>query len=523
MVDRDRRLATFAPHGPPPAGATLKVGRSALTRRARATAATGGSFLAARPVFGPDNSAVLAVVGSAPSTLVETTRNSLFRTLFLVALVTSLLAFLVALFVGERIGAGLRRLTEAAEGIQAGDLSVRVGVASDDEVGVLGATFDSMAGSIESLADELRHTAEEEARLRDRLEAVVGGMGEALVAVDAVGAVTIFNPAAEELFGVAAGEVLGRRVDSVVTLAKDGEDISSRLAQPRQRYWREPLATVVRADGDQVPVALSGDGLRGPSGHLAGAVFVLRDTRREREIEQMKTEFLSNISHELKTPLVPIKGYTGMLLGSRPVPPEQAREFLEVIRDKADELERQIEQLIAFAALQAGRMVLRRDRVQAGQILDTVVDRWEGRVGDRHPIVRHVDRDLPEVAGDRRWLERCLDALLDNAIKFSPAGGEVRATATLHHNGDEPSVKLSVHDHGVGIPPERLDRIFDPFTQVDGSATRSFGGFGLGLAFVQRIVGAHRGKLVCDSAPGRGSTFSILLPAAPAPVSPEAT
>src|SRR5206468_4445015 len=179
-----------------------------------------------------------AVVASEPTTAVDRTRNSLFRTLFLVALGAALLALVVALLVGDRIGAGLRRLTAAAEGIQGGDLTVRAAVRSEDEIGVLSDTFDSMATSIESLADELRQAADDEAQLRNRLEAVVAGMGEALIAVDVNGRITTFNRAAEELVGRPATAALGRPIDKVVKLkAEDGSDISARLRKPSATPW----------------------------------------------------------------------------------------------------------------------------------------------------------------------------------------------------------------------------------------------------------------------------------------------
>jgi len=150
-------------------------------------------------------------------------------------------------------------------------------------------------------------------------------------------------------------------------------------------------------------------------------------------------------------------------------------------------------------------------------LLESVVTRWKGRVDGRHPITRRTSRDLPEVTGDRRLLERCLDELVDNAVKFSPAGGTVSVTASLNPNGvadgePSPAVRISVRDHGVGIPADRLDRIFEDFSQGDSSPTRQFGGLGLGLALVRRIVDAHHGKLVCETSPDEGSTFSMILP-----------
>ncbi len=513
LVDRDHQLAAWG--RPLSAGSVLGVARRALTGPGQATANAGGNFLAAQTVSAPDGTKVLAVVASLPTTVVDQTRNSLFRNLFLVGLLTALMAFFVAVLVGERIGVGLRRLTLAAEAIQGGDLTVRTNVSSPDEVGVLGATFDSMAESIETLAAELRQSAEEEARVRSRLEAVVAGMGEALVAIDATGRITIFNAAAEELFGLRARDSLGHPLEDVATItAEDGTDMTSRIAQPSTTPW-SAAAVVVREDA-RIPVALSSGGLGRPGGPAVGGVYVLRDMRREREAERAKSELLSNISHELRTPLVPIKGYAELLL-RRSVPAAKARESLEEIVEAADRLELVVQRLLDVAAQEATPMHVRREPVAVRPLLESVVNRWKTRVDSRHPITRRVSRNLPELTGDRRLLERCLDELLDNAVKFSPAGGPVSITATMSANGggdsdSTPHVQLSVRDHGIGIPEDLLDGIFEDFSQGDSSPTRQFGGLGLGLALVRRIVNAHGGELMCATSPGEGSTFSIVLP-----------
>jgi PAS domain S-box-containing protein len=466
------------------------------------SATIGDRFVGAAPVVLLANEPPkLVIIASSPTSTILATQNRLFRTLFLIALLGALAALLLAAAVGERIGSRLRRLTAAAEGVSRGDPGVRANLAGDDEVGTLGATFDAMAGSIEE------KTAAETA-LRGRIEAVVAGMAEALVATDADARITDFNQAAEDLIGVSAATARGRDVLEVVTLsADDGSDLQARLKKPPRTRWT--ASGILHAiDGPALPVAVSGGPLRDADGVVVGGVVLLRDLRGEREVERMKTEFLSRIGHELRTPLTGVLGYADLLL-RREWPPERSRMMLEEVHASARRLERIVELLEFFAAAAAGRTLLRLREVDIRGLVDGVYRSWEPRVEPPVQLARKLSRGLPKVVADPRWLRMALDELVDNAKKFSPGGGRIVVGAQVVDDG---RVEVFVADHGVGMSAEEVGLAFDDFQQGDTSDTRSFGGLGLGLPLVQRVTEGHGGEVRCATTPGRGTRLSILLP-----------
>ena len=509
LVDRDRVLSDS---GTKVSAAVLRsLARDALNAGNALERTVGDRFLAARPVPGGPDGPVLAIVLSAPRTQEDATREDLFRVLFLVAMGAAAGALALAALAGERIGAGLRRLTVAALAIESGNLDARAEVTTEDELGVLGRSFDSMAASLRNLTADLRTAAIDEAELRGRLEAVVGGMGEALVAVDGDGVITDFNAAAEELFDVPARTARGRTIGDVVRMrSEDGTDLTRRLRRPVLEAW-SAAGSVRLPDGRDVPVALSAGALRGSDNEVSGAVFVFRDERREAELERMKVEFLANISHELRTPLTPIKGFAS-ILQTRELPAAQAKGFADEISVAADQLERVIGQLVNFATIVGGRLSLDPEPMPVRPLLDATIKPWKERVGPTHTITRRVAARTPSVLADRSYVAQALEELLDNAVKYSPDGGKIVVSALVAEGEDGPELEISVSDEGVGIPADRLGTVLQDFRQGDGSSTRRFGGLGLGLALVHRIARAHGGDLRIASTVGVGTLVTISLP-----------
>jgi PAS domain S-box-containing protein len=334
-------------------------------------------------------------------------------------------------------------------------------------------------------------------------------MGEALVAVDSAGRITDFNQAAEELVLVSDSLARGRPVDEVITLVgEDGADLSSQLRRPPAQRW-SAQCWLQHGDGGLVPVAVSAGALRGQRPDDAGAVFVLRDLRREHEVERMKTEFLSRVGHELRTPLTGIMGFSD-LMARKSVPPNQARVWHGEILEQSKRLLRVVERLEFFASSGAGRLRLRPEWVDVRLLIEEVVSLWESRLQPPWSISRRVEKDLDPVVADGRWVRLAIDELIDNAVKFSPDGGEAVVTARTVRGGRV--LEISVTDHGKGMSEQEATAAFGEFVQGDSSDTRRYGGLGLGLSLVQRVVEGHGGSVSWESYPGRGSKFSLLLP-----------
>lgn len=518
LVTPDAVLATAGT--PPPAARLRSTARAVIDQGARPSRVVGGRFVVARPVVARDQDPQLTLVVSVPTSSIEATRTTLFRTLFLVALGAALLAVALAVVLGERIGGGLRRLTAAAEAVSGGDLTASTGVRSDDELGVLGTAFDTMTGSLRSMTGALRQSAADEARLRNRLQAVIGGMSEALLAADTQGRVVECNRAAEELLGLPVEDVRGRLIDDVVALRSVDGDRRLSVQHPPGASPHPPGTSARNGEGqlarpgasESIPVAFSTATLSGGGAaeqDAGGSVTMLRDLRAERQVEDMKTEFLANIGHELRTPLTPIKGYASALQ-RRPASPEQVTGFAGEIASGVDQLERVVDQLVNFATMAAGRLELSLEAVDPARLVDATVQRWADRIDDRHALQGRAIAPLPEVRVDRRLLDQALDELVDNALKYSPVGGLVVVSASLGPETDE--VTLRVTDEGVGIDPERSRLLTAGFAQADSSATRRFGGLGLGLALADRIVRAHGGHLEFAPSARRGTSVSLILP-----------
>jgi PAS domain S-box-containing protein len=483
----------------------------------------GGSsyFTAYATLRSPGNNVPVAtLVLSTPASSLIASREEVTKILFLAAMIVGAVALALAWLSGRRITRPIQALTATATAVREGDLTAKATVTSTDEVGQLGETFNEMTASLYQMTNDLLEAARGEHELRTRIETIIQSMADGLVAVDADKNVLAFNAEAELLTGIEASEAMGEPVEKVL-VAKDAE--GTRVMLPIYDLGNGSMAGVMlqHRSGESIPIAFTSAVLRDEDDSISGAVAVMRDMTREREVERMKTEFLSNISHELRTPLTPIKGYAEMLQ-RKELPEHRIKQMVGGILESTARLERIVELLVDFSAMEAGRMAPRTGKVDMTRIIGEVVAGWRER-SSLHDVVSDVEDGLPPVIGDERLLKRSLEEVVDNAVKFSPHGGKISLEARHSSNGTAGprQVEVVVTDVGIGISSSDLSKIFSDFQQLDGSETRTFGGLGLGLAFVRRIVEVHEGSIEVESEVDEGTKLTITLPAARA-VSPDA-
>ena len=244
---------------------------------------------------------------------------------------------------------------------------------------------------------------------------------------------------------------------------------------------------------------------------------VQRTLSQLKALDRMKSDFLNAISHELRTPLAPILGYSEILLaGGMGALPSNAARGLQAIAEGGKRLLNLIESLLAFIRLDQGEMALKREPVALLSLLSSVAEPFQSRVEERKlTFSLRAPQDLPLVLADPRELTMALRHLVDNAIKFTPAGGSIAISARQVMDAeDQPGVEVAVLDSGIGIPAHQHEKIFERFYQVDSSLSRQYGGVGIGLAVVKQCIEAHGSRVLVESEPGKGSTFRFTLPLA---------
>ena len=332
---------------------------------------------------------------------------------------------------------------------------------------------------------------------REQSVAILANIADGIVAVDRDGRVVLWNRAAAEITGVPASEAIGRAPAQVLQrdLESDGGGPNRLVAIPR--------------GGEDVWLSLSEAVMRDPSGAVAGRIFAFRDISAEHAVETMKSDFVSAVSVELRTPLTSIYGFAQTLLREDVAFGEtERRTFLEFISRESERLTTIVDALLNVARLDTGDLAVSLEPTDVTRVIDDVVDVLrESANGNGHRFVAQFEGDALAAQADPEKLRQVLEQLISNAVKYSPDGGTVTVSA---HRRDE-TVELAVSDEGIGVPPGERERIFSKFYKAGDASGR---GTGLGLFIANGLVREMGGRMWVDSREGHGSRFAFELPLA---------
>ena len=413
--------------------------------------------------------------------------------------VAGLTGLLIGLLFARRLTVAVQAVTETVESISRGGYTHVPGGGSGDELGRL-------AGSVNRMSDQLRERLETIDADRNKLLAILGSMVEGVIAVDREEQVVHMNAVAGRMLGLVPSQCLGRRIWEV-TRVPEIPAILERTRDDDESAGRAEL----RREGTQDPLVLelAASPLLDASGRRAGAVVVLHDVTDLRRLEQVRQDFVANVSHELKTPLTAIRGLVETLIDDEDMDPAIARRFAVKIRDQSQRLATLVSDLLTLARIESTRAkdepapIDARGLVRecAGPIAALCADKrveLTVELPEAPVLVDALDEDLRQIVGN----------LLDNAVKYTPAEGRV----DLRVRQDRSGTVIEVSDTGIGIEPSEQDRIFERFYRVDRARSRDLGGTGLGLAIGKHLVLSLGGAIEVQSTPGAGSTFRVTLP-----------
>jgi PAS domain S-box-containing protein len=409
------------------------------------------------------------------------------------------------------ITAHLEQLRRSAEQIERGDYQARVVPSSEDEFADLARAFNHMADVLALRESALREQNQTLASVNHRFEAVLNAANDGIAMLDGSGSFVLVNRRFGELLGTRAPLLLHHTLEEVRPLLIDR--LSHRLAAlaptetravaeeiialdtPDRRFLQFYTAPVVGEDGQDT----------------IGRIIALRDITRERELDKMKTDFISVVSHELRTPLTSLKGYTDLLLsGATGELTELQSEFLGIIQLSTTRLSNLINDILDISRIESGTLEIKHEPIDYRKIVaDTLRVMKAAADAKQISMDAALPETIPPVRGDADKVTQVLTNLVSNAIKYTPEGGWVKVN--LEVTG-EASVTTCVADSGIGVTPDDQKKLFQKFFRADNSSTREAGGTGLGLVIAKTLIELLGGAIWVESEPGHGSRFYFTLP-----------
>ncbi|MCP8968719.1 ATP-binding protein [Ectobacillus ponti] len=412
--------------------------------------------------------------------------------IFLSAGIAIMLTTFFAFFLSTRITAPLRKMREVAFDVARGRFDVKVPMVSRDEIGELGTALNQMGRQLKFNINALEQE-------KEQLTSILSSMADGVITLDQDGQAVVINPPAERFLQL--WHVKGERETG--SLPAEVMQLFHRVVESEQEQAME-----LNVESGSYVILMTP--LYNQT-KIRGAVAVLRDMTEERRLEKMRKDFIANVSHELRTPMVMLQGYSEAILDDLVTTKEEVHEFVQIIYDESVRLGRLVNELLDLARMESGHVELHQTEVELGPFVDKIIRKFQGITKEKEIRLYAQFGSTAEVyTFDPDRLEQVLTNLIDNGVRHTEAGGSVTLAVDSRSGG----LVFEVQDSGIGIPEEDIPFVFERFYKGDKARTRnSTSGTGLGLAIAKNIVQSHGGRISVSSVPGKGTTFSVFLPA----------
>ncbi len=432
---------------------------------------------------------------SIPLESVQKTLFAIRKIVFIGLLFALIFAFILGSIVASRTIQPINRMIQISRRFSKGDFSRRIMQISRDEIGELAVTLNKMAQGLEDKIKEVKTQ-------NQKLAAIFNSMIEGIIVVDKKSYIISINPTIEKIFNVTRKEVEGKVFLEAIRNNDVHEVLTNVLNKGRPLSAEISLILPVRKTFEINATPIFDNNV------VSGCLVVIHDITEIRRLETVRSDFVANVSHELKTPLTSIKGFVETLLEGALDDKENNRNFLKIVQDHAERLDSLVDDLLSLSHLESKEITLMKTSFNLKEQVENVISGFRSQLKKKDIEIKN---ELPagiSVTADKSRLEQVLINLIDNAAKFNKEKGFVRIFSE-DING---KVKIIIEDSGIGIPEKDILRIFERFYRVDKARSRELGGTGLGLSIVKHIIELHNGSVGVESTEGLGSKFWFILP-----------
>ncbi len=440
----------------------------------------------------------LIVRVAVPLSEIEALQGQLAKFLVALLLTAFVMTIIITFLASGLISIPIKNIVSVAGKMASGDFSARSDYIGNDEIG-------DLSNAINDLREQIMTRMDDIITEKSRLEAVLMSMVEGVMVTDNRGTVILMNKALLDALHISHIPEEKRPIEVIRNVAiKDIVDVALHRGaglESREISVHIPEERILLVHA--APVSRSGE--------VDGAVVVFHDITELRKLEKVRRDFVANVTHELRTPVSNIKGYTETLLDGAMDDKANAADFLKIVQSNSERLIKLIDELLDLSGIESGKMKLSVKPARLpGVVRQVLSDMSKAARENNVKIVNDISDAIPDVMADTGRIAQVISNLVDNAIKYNKDNGEVRVSART----DKGFLVVEIADTGIGIPEDDKARIFERFYRVDKARSQEMGGTGLGLSIVKHIIQAHGGDVIVESVLGEGSKFSFTLPLA---------